>query len=694
MEFNELEVTEIVVNIDTLCINAIRMLSVDMIQEANSGHPGLPMGAAPMAYVLWTQFLKHNPQNPRWPDRDRFILSGGHGSALLYSLLHLTGYPLSMEEVKRFRQWGSKTPGHPEYRETPGVESTTGPLGQGLANGVGMAMTERFLASWFNRPGYEIVDHYTYAIVSDGDLMEGVASEAASLAGHLQLGKLIYLYDNNSITLAGETRLTFTEDVARRFQAYGWHVLSVEDGNDLAALSRAIAAAREEKARPSLISVKTHIGYGSPHKQDTFEAHGSPLGPDEVIATKKTLGWPTGPKFYIPEKAKVQFLKVLEKGKEAEQEWKGKLESYGKAYPGLLSEWNQRMASKLPDGWAKDIPVFPPDPQGQATRTAGGKVMNAIVPRLPSLLGGSADLNPSTNTALKGLGNFQPPGEFDKPIQGAESGPWSYGGANIAFGVREHAMGSIMNGMALHGGVLPYGSTFLVFSDYMRPAIRLAALMKLHLIYIFTHDSIALGEDGPTHQPVEHLANLRAIPGLTVIRPADANEVAEAWKTAIQHKEGPVVLVMTRQVIPVIDRKIFSPASGLTRGAYILADSAPDRPEVVLIASGSEVHLALRVYEKGRAEGIRIRVVSMPSWELFESQPVEYRNQVLPPDISFRISVEAGATQGWQKYVGSAGVTIGIDHFGASAPGKILLEKFGFTPENIMKNVREFIKRS
>jgi transketolase len=680
-------------NLEELCINTIRMLSVDMVQEANSGHPGMPMGAAPMAYGLWTRFLKHSPKNPAWPDRDRFVLSAGHGSALLYSLLHLTGYPLPIEEIKRFRQWGSKTPGHPEYGETPGVESTTGPLGQGFANGVGLAIAERSLASRFNRPGYEIVNHSTYAIVSDGDLMEGVAAEAASLAGQLKLGKLIYLYDNNSITLAGSTKLVFIEDVGKRFLAYGWHVQTAEDGNDVEAISRAIRGAREEATRPSLILVRTHIGYGSPHKQDTFEAHGSPLGPDEVIATKKNLGWPLEPKFYIPEEARIHFRQALDRGERLEGEWNAKLESYGKAYPDLFREWNERIRSKLPQGWSKDIPAFPPDPKGIATRAAGGKVMNSIAPHLPSLIGGSGDLNPSTNTALKGRGNFQCPREDEDPIQGSESGPWSYGGANIFFGVREHAMGGILNGIALHGGLLPYGSTFLIFSDYMRPAIRLAALMKLRVIYVFTHDSIALGEDGPTHQPIEHLSSLRATPGLTLIRPADANEVAEAWKIAVQHPEGPVALIMSRQAVPVIDRTKFSPAEGLSRGAYILADSAPLPPQVILIATGSEVHLALEAYEKLRAEGIRVRVVSLPSWELFERQPRDYRNQVLPPGITARVSVEAGVTHGWAKYIGWAGEAIGIDHFGASAPGNVLLEKFGFTSDHIVRRVKALLNR-
>lgn len=669
------------------------MLSIDMIQQANSGHPGMPMGAAPMAYVLWTRFLRHNPENPAWPDRDRFVLSAGHGSALLYSLLHLTGYDLSLEEIKRFRQWGSKTPGHPECRETPGVECTTGPLGQGFGNGIGMAIAERHLAAKFNRPGFEIVNHHTYAIVSDGDLMEGIASEAASLAGHLKLGKLIYLYDNNHITLAGEVKLTFTEDVCKRFEAYGWHVQAVEDGNDIEAISKAFTAAQHETLRPSLISVRTHIGYGSPHKQDTFEAHGSPLGPDEVIATKKNLGWPLEPLFYIPDQALEHFRKALNKGKQLEAEWKINLELYGKTYPDLRIDWDQWMNSKLPEGWDRDIPLFPPDTKGLATRHAGGQVMNAVAPYLPWLIGGSADLDPSTNTVLKGKGNFECPWSGDETVQGSVSAPWGYEGANIAFGVREHAMGSILNGMALHGGLLPYASTFLIFSDYMRPAIRLAALMQLHVIYIFTHDSIGLGEDGPTHQPVEQLFSLRAIPGLTVLRPADANETAEAWRMAIEHKDGPLAIILTRQNVPVIDRSKFNPASGLIKGAYIVADSPLSKPEVILIATGSEVHLALDVYEKLRGEGIGACVVSMPSWELFESQPENYRHKVFPPEVAERISIEAGVTHGWHKYVGLKGETIGIDHFGASAPGKILLKEFGFTSENILNRAKGLLTK-
>lgn len=678
-------------DIDRLCINTIRFLSVDMVQEANSGHPGMPLGAAPMAYLLWTRFLKHNPKNPKWPDRDRFVLSAGHGSALLYSLLHLTGYDLPTEEIKRFRQWESKTPGHPEYGETPGVECTTGPLGQGFTTGVGMAIAERFLAAKFNRPGHEIINHYVYAIVSDGDLMEGIASEAASLAGHLKLSKLIYLYDNNYITLAGETRLTFTEDVCKRFEAYGWHVQIVEDGNDIDSIAKAIFAAQKESTRPSLISVRTHIGYGSPHKQDTFEVHGSPLGPDEVTATKKNLGWPIEPKFYIPEEALAKFRKAIDKGIKFEEDWKARMGFYGKAFPELLREWDEMINTKLPDRWDKDIPNFSPDPKGMATRAAGGEILNAIAQKLPSLIGGSGDLDPSTNTVMKGRGSFQPPTSANRTIQGSVSGVWGYGGANIAFGVREHAMGGILNGIALHGGLLPFGSTFLIFSDYMRPAIRLAALMKLHVIYIFTHDSVGLGEDGPTHQPVEQISSLRAVPGLTVIRPADANETAEAWKTAAAHKHGPVAIILTRQKVPIIDRSKFSEAIGLRRGAYILADS-DGKPEIIFIATGSEIHLALLSYERLLNEGIKVRIVSMPSWELFEQQTEDYRKEVLPPDITARLSIEAGSTHGWHKYIGLYGEAIGINHFGASAPGEILLKEFGFTSENIVNKAKKLLQ--
>jgi len=677
-------------NFDDLCINTIRMLSVDMVEKAKSGHPGMPMGAAPMAYALWTKFLRHNPKNPKWQDRDRFVLSAGHGSALLYSLLHLTGYDLSIDEIKRFRQWESKTPGHIEYQTPSGVECTAGPLGQGFGNGVGMAIAEAFLAAKFNRPDCEIVNHFTYAIVSDGDVMEGISSEAASLAGHLKLGKLIYLYDNNHISLAGETRLTFTEDVCKKFEAFGWHVQNVEDGNDIRDISRAIANAQLEADKPSLISVRTHIGFGSPHKHDTFQVHGSPLGQDEVIATKKNLGWPLEPEFYVPEEASAHFRHVIEKGAKLEKEWNSMFEAYSKKYPELMTELDNMMNSRFPDGWDKDIPVFPPDAKGIATRAACGQVMNATVNYIPSLIGGSADLNPSTNTALKGKGNFQPPDGDDK-VQGAVSGEWGYGGANIAYGVREHAMAAISNGISLHGGLIPFASTFLIFSDYMRPAIRLAALTKLQIIYVFTHDSIGLGEDGPTHQPVEHLSSLRAMSNLLVIRPADANEAAEAWKIAVTHKSGPVALIMTRQKVPVIDRQKYKSASELAMGAYVIADCSSCMPEIVLIATGSEVHIALAAYEKLNAEFIDVRVVNMASWELFENQSDEYKNTVFPPEVKKRIAIEAGASHGWHKYVGMDGVIIGVDRFGASAPGNIVLEKLGFTVENVIMKAKELI---
>jgi transketolase len=677
-------------NFEERCINTIRMLSVDMVQKADSGHPGLPMGAAAMAYVLWTRFLKHNPADPLWPDRDRFVLSAGHGSALLYSLLHLTGYDLSLDELRQFRQWGSKTPGHPEYGVTPGVECTTGPLGQGFANAVGIAMAERHLAARFNKPGHEIVTHYTYVLASDGDLMEGVASEAASLAGHLGLGRLICLYDSNGITLSAETRLLFTEDVNKRFDAYGWHVQTVEDGNDTAAVGMAITAALKESGRPSLITVKTHIGYGSPHKQDTFGAHGSPLGIDEVRETKKNLTWPLEPDFYIPDDVLEHFRNAVRQGTGRESAWNSLMQSYSSEFPGAAEEWRLTMGRELPEGWDSDLPVFATDKKGIATRSAGGKVLNALAKKVPNLIGGSADLNPSTITTLDGEGNFQMAGTGDAHMQGAVPGPWGYEGFNIDFGVREHAMGGILNGMAYHGGLIPFGSTFLVFSDYMRPSIRLAALSHLHVIYVFTHDSVALGEDGPTHQPVEHLASLRAIPGLVVIRPADAAETAEAWKTAIDSRRGPVAIVLSRQKLPVIDRSLYGQASGLGKGAYLLADSE-ERPDIVIIATGSEVHPALEAREKLRSEGIRSRVVSMPSWELFEEQSSAYRQTVLPRE-ALKISVEAGRTQGWHKYAGSDGTVIGIDHFGASAPGDVLLREFGFTSDDIVRKSKELVK--
>jgi transketolase len=669
-------------SLDGLCVDTLRFLSVDAVQKANSGHPGLPLGAAAMAYVLWTRFLKHHPANPHWLDRDRFVLSAGHGSALLYSLLHVTGYALPLEQIEQFRQWGSMTPGHPERGLTPGVETTTGPLGQGFGNGVGMAMAEAHLAARHNRPGFEVVDHHTYGIVSDGDLMEGIASEAASLAGHLQLGKLIYLYDDNHVTLSAGTAITFTEDCARRFEAYGWHTQTVEDGNDLAAIEHALHGARAETRRPSLILARTHLGYGSPHKQDSFEAHGSPLGVEEVRLTKEKLGWPVEPPFYIPEGVRAHFLQAVGRGERAEAEWNEKFSAYARAFPDLARELLERTRGELPAGWDADIPSFPADAKGMATRSASGKIMNAVAPRLPALLGGSADLDPSTYTALKGLGDFEPPAATGDR-QGSDGGGWSYAGRNLHFGVREHAMGSIVNGLAAHGGIVPFGATFLVFSDYMRPAIRLAALMGLHVIYVFTHDSIALGEDGGTHQPVEQLASLRAIPRLTVIRPGDANETGVAWRVALEAREGPVALVLTRQDVPTLDRAQFSAADGLRRGGYILADVPDGNPDLILIASGSEVGLIVAAQKKLREKNIAVRIVSMPSWELFEAQPREYRDTVLPPAVVARLAVEAGVSQGWHRYVGSRGDVLAVDRFGASAPGGVMMREYGFTVDNV-----------
>jgi len=669
--------------LDQLSINTIRLMSVDAIQKANSGHPGLPLGAAPMAYVLWTRFLKHNPANPQWFNRDRFVLSAGHGSMLLYSLLYLMGYNLPLEQIKRFRQWGSITPGHPERCLTPGVETTTGPLGQGFGNGVGMAIAERYLAARYNRPGFEIINHFTYGLVSDGDLMEGVAAEAASLAGHLKLGKLIYLYDNNHITLAGSTQLTFTEDRAQRFAAYGWQTQSIEDGNDLDAIDRAIRIARQEQERPSMILVQTHIGYGSPNKQDTFAAHGSPLGEDEVKLTKQNLGWPIEPPFHVPREAEQHFRRSTDCGRQAETEWNTNFAAYERQYPKLSCELRQLINGELPRDWDLNIPQFPVDARGMATRVASEKVMEAISPKLPGLIGGSADLNPSTFTELKDAGNFENTAMAVGDLQGSAGGGWSYTGRNLQFGVREHGMGAILNGLATHGGTIPFGATFLTFSDYMRPSIRLAALMEVQVIYVFTHDSIGLGEDGPTHQPVEHIASLRAIPRLMVIRPADANETAVAWRVAIETRNRPVALVLTRQSVPTLDRKHFASAEGLRHGAYVLVDAPQEKPQLILIASGSEVGLVMSARETLQELKIPVRLVSMPSWELFEAQSHEYRDFVLPPSIRARLAVEAGVTQGWHRYVGDRGDMIGMDRFGASAPGPVLMRKYGFTVENI-----------
>jgi transketolase len=672
-------------SLDRLCVDTLRFLSVDAVQKANSGHPGLPLGAAPMAYVLWARLLKHNPRDPGWFDRDRFVLSAGHGSMLLYSLLHLTGYDVALDEIERFRQWGSKAPGHPERGHTPGVEITTGPLGQGIANAVGMAIAEAQLAARYNRPGFQVIDHATYALVSDGDLMEGIGAEAASLAGHLRLGKLTCLYDDNRVTLAAGTDITFSEDRAGRFEAYGWHTVAVADGNDLEAIDAALQAAQAETARPSLILVRTQIGYGSPHKQGSFEAHGSPLGVDEVRLTKQTLGWPTEPPFLIPEPALSHFRAAVVRGARAQAAWNDRMAAHASAFPELAEELRRSLRGELPAGWDVDIPVFPADAKGIATRVASGRVMNAIAPRLPALTGGSADLDPSTHTALQGLGDFHPRADEDDDIQSSGGGGWSHAGRNLHFGVREHAMGAIVNGLAAHGGIVPYASTFLIFSDYMRPAIRLAALMSLHVVYVFTHDSIALGEDGPTHQPVEHLAALRAIPNLTVIRPGDANETAVAWRVALETRDRPVALVLTRQAVPTLDRSRYASADGLRRGAYVLSDSAAGEPDLILIATGSEVGLIVAAAEHLQAQGISVRCVSMPSWGIFDDLPQPERDAVLPPAVRARLAVEAGVAQGWHRYVGDAGDVLSVERFGASAPADVLLREYGFHVEEVCR---------
>jgi len=672
--------------LDQLCINTIRTLTIDAVQKAESGHPGLPLGAAPMAYVLWTRFLRHNPTNPKWENRDRFLLSAGHGSMLLYSLLYLTGYDLPLEEIKNFRQWGSKTPGHPENNLTPGVEITTGPLGQGFANGVGMAMAGAHLAAKFNKEGFPLIDHNIYAIVSDGDLMEGVASEAASLGGHLKLGKLIYLYDDNKVTIEGFTDLAFSEDVPKRFEAYGWHTLTVEDGNDLDAIEGAIREAQSVGTKPSLISVKTIIGYGMP-TAGTRKAHSDAPGEEAVRETKRHLGWPEDKQFYVPDEALAHFRQAIERGARQEQEWKALVEKYLEKYSGLGKTWQETMSGKLPEGWEKHLPDFA-DAKPMATRAASGEVINALAPHMPILIGGSADLGVSNNTDIKGGGDF-------------EAG--SYDGRIIHFGVREHAMGSTLTGMSLNGGLIPFGGTFLTFSDYMRPAIRLAAISEVQVIYVFTHDSVGLGEDGPTHQPIEHLAALRAIPHLAVIRPADNHEVREAWRIAILRRNAPTALALTRQKVPLIDRSRFASAEGLRRGAYILAEAeavarplgrvqGDATPQLIIIATGSEVSLALEAREKLQEEGIATRVVSMPCWEFFEAQPKSYRNEILPPSIPARLAVEAGVGQGWDRYVGAKGDTISLDRFGASAPGDVALRNLGFTVDNIRKHAKLLLR--
>ncbi|PSR36555.1 MAG: transketolase [Sulfobacillus thermosulfidooxidans] len=660
-------------NLDLLSVNTIRTLAIDGVQKANSGHPGLPMGTAPMAYVLWTKFLKHNPHNPTWFNRDRFVLSAGHGSMLLYALLHLTGYDLSLDDLKNFRQLGSKTPGHPEYGHTPGVETTTGPLGQGFATAIGMAIAERYLAARYNKPGLPIVDHYTYAIVSDGDLMEGISGESASLAGHLKLGKLIYLYDDNHISIEGTTDIAFSENVLERFQAYGWYTDRVADGNDTEAIEQAILRAQAQD-RPSLIAVRTHIGYGSPNKQDKPSAHGSPLGEEEVRLTKEAYGWPVDKTFYIPEEALAHFREAVPQGQEWEAEWNHLFSQYQAEYPDLAREFEQSLKQELPQGLFEHLPTFK-DGDMVETRSASGKVINALAPHLPNLIGGSADLAPSNNTHIQEGGDFS---AFDPA------------GRNLHFGVREFTMAAALNGMSLHGGLRVYGGTFLIFSDYAKPAIRLSSLMHQPVIYIFTHDSIGLGEDGPTHQPIEQLAALRAMPNILVIRPADANETAEAWKVALTTHNKPIVLALTRQKVPTVPA---AKAEGLTRGGYILEENAAE-PDLILIATGSEVGLAQNAYKILAAEGHRVRVVSLPSWELFEAQPQSYKDAVLPPSVTRRIAIEAASTMGWERFVGNDGKIIGMTTFGASGKIEDLMAHFGFTPEHVVEEAHALLARS
>ncbi len=655
-------------SLEQQCINAIRVLSMDAVQKADSGHPGTPMALAPLAYLLWTRHLKHNPADPHWADRDRFVLSCGHASMLLYSLLYLSGYDLALEDLKEFRQWGSRTPGHPEYGHTPGVETTTGPLGQGFGNAVGMAIAERHLAATFNREGHAIVDHHTWFICSDGDLMEGISHEVASYAGHLELGNLIGFYDDNHITIEGDTKLSFSDDTARRFEAYGWHVQRVEDGNDLAALEQAIVAAKAETARPSMVVVRTHIGWGSPHKQDTAEAHGAPLGADEIVLTKQALGVPSLEPFWVAPEALTEWRKSGARGAGAQREWQAKLDAYRTAHADSARELERRLAGTLPEGWDSELPTFTKENGNVASRQASGMVLNAIAKRVPELIGGSADLAGSTNTLIKGAASVL-----------AES----MGGRNFHWGVREHGMGSIMNGMSLHGGVIPYGATFLVFSDYMRPAVRLAALMQRQVIYVYTHDSIGLGEDGPTHQPVEHLTALRCIPNCTVIRPADASETLEAWRTAMLHTTGPVALVLTRQKLALIDRAKYGSAKGVSRGAYVLLDAVGGAPQVVLMSSGSEVGLIVEAGEKLASEGVRARIVSVPSHELFASQSDAYRAEVLPAGVP-RIAIEAAHPMSWRHLVGDKGTILGISRFGASAPFQRIYTELGLTVDALV----------
>jgi transketolase len=664
--------------IDELCINTIRFLSVDAIEKAKSGHPGTPMGAAPVVYTLWDRILKHNPADPKWPDRDRFVLSPGHASMLLYSLLHLTGYDLPLDEIKNFRQWGSKTPGHPEYGKTSGVETTTGPLGQGFANAVGMAIAERWLAQNYNRPGHEIINHYTYALVSDGDLQEGITSEAASLAGTLRLNKLIFLYDDNDISIEGDTCIACREDTAQRFKAYGWHVMGPIDGNDTVAVARAIKACRKEQEKPNLIICRTVIGYGSPHKAGSASAHGEPLGSEEAALTKKNLNWPYTEPFTVPAEVYAHMKKALLRGKKEQDEWHNRLDDYKRDYPSDAAQLMEDLSGELPVSWDEGLDyLFDNQAKPISTREASGKVMNQLSQKVHSFMGGAADLAPSTKTLLKDLGDFS----FT-----------AYTGRNMHFGIREHAMGAVSNGMALHGGLIPYTATFLVFYDYMRPPVRLASFMGIRIIFIYTHDSVSVGEDGPTHEPIEQLIGLRSVPKLVTIRPADATETAEAWKLALERKDGPTALVLTRQNIPVLDRKVLAPASGVRKGGYIIFEPE-NQPRLLIISTGSEVHIAIAAARILQEKCIAARVVSLPSWEIFERQSDEYKESVLPKEIKARVSIEASTPLGWQKYVGLDGLSIGIPHFGASAPGEVIYEKFGLTAAHVVEESEKLLLR-
>ena len=664
-------------SLDELCINTIRTLSMDAVQKAESGHPGTPMALAPLAYVLFTRHMRHNPADPSWPNRDRFVLSAGHASMLLYSALYLSGYDLTLEDLKQFRQWDSRTPGHPEYGHTPGVETTTGPLGQGVANSVGMAMAESHLSAVFNREGHNIVDHYTYFICSDGDLMEGISHEVCSFAGHFKFGKLIGFYDDNRITIDGSTELTYSDDAGGRFEAYGWHVLHIADINDLDAIDAAIETAKGVTDRPSMIVCRTHIGYGSPNKQDTAKAHGEPLGGDEIKLTKRNLGWPTEDAFFVPDEALAHWRKTKERGAALHEGWRRQLIAYAKAHPELAKEFGRRVQGDLPAGWESAIPTFTKENGSIASRAASGAVLGALVEKVPELIGGSADLTPSNNTQPKAFAPFTPD---------------DHAGRYVHYGIREHGMAGIMNGLALHGGVIPYGGTFLIFSDYMRPSQRLASIVHQRVIYVFTHDSIGLGEDGPTHQPIEQLTALRAIPGFTMIRPADANETAEAWRFALKHKTGPVAIALTRQKLGFIDREKYGPASGLAKGAYVLADAPDGSPEVVLISSGSEVALVLDAQTKLVAQGIRARAVSMPSHELFAAQPAAYQESVLPRG-SKRVAIEAAHPMSWYRWVGGDGAILGIDRFGASAPYADIYKGLGLTVEKLVETAKGLVGR-